>query len=371
MILHLVNDEKIIPRAIDMFEKNLPGQNYFLCFQDFSGSLIHLKNLSGENFSVYKSDKDYSDFAKQFDSVIVHFLNTKKINFCNTYIPAGTKITWIAWGGDLYGFLYRRGFRLFTTDNSFFRKKWFLSVYDYLTHSFNRKDRLFRSFIKNSVTNICILQNEYNLLKKYFHHPDKRIIDDFFYYPIETVLGHLKDSQVDKETKIVLCGNCASITNNHETSFRYLRDVIDDDTKVIVPLSYGGTKWYKDKIAKSGRQKLGNAFCPLYDFMPLEEYNKVLLSGSVCIYSNRRQEAMGNILISLYLGAKVYMFKSNPLYEYFNSLGVKVYPLNNITKENFWNDIDDSTTQKNRELLLRLFNEEALKKSLLDNFSTK
>ena len=71
---------------------------------------------------------------------------------------------------------------------------------------------------------------------------------------------------------------------------------------------------YANYISKVGEQYFGRKFNAIRDFMPLEEYNKFLLSADVFIYGNWRQEAVGNILIALFIGGKVFLDEKNPLY---------------------------------------------------------
>lgn len=370
MNLHLVNDEKVIPRAIQIFENYLRDQNTFLCFKDHSGPLQFFPE-GKSNCIVYANGCEYEEFVNKFDRVIIHFLNPTKVDFCNRYLRNGQQIVWLAWGGDLYNqLLYSMGFSLFTSDNSFMKLRWPLVVFNRCFSFMNKRVASMKCFVMSKVDAVAILPEEAELLRKYLGFSPKKIISDFFYYPISSILGDLKNERVDKSNHTILCGNCASITNNHEHIFRLLSNILDINDKVVVPLSYGGTKWYKGKVVKCGEKLLGSKFNPIFDFMPLAEYNKLLLSSSVSVFANKRQEAMGNVLISLYLGSKVYLREDNPLYSYFCNLGVSIFSLNKVKeKETFWNDMDDMTIEKNREILSEMFNEEALEKCLLENFS--
>lgn len=136
--------------------------------------------------------------------------------------------------------------------------------------------------------------------------------------------------------------------------------------KVYVPLSYSCIKRYKRCVLEGGHKLLGDRFCPLLDFMPLEEYNKLQLSISVAIYGNWRQEAAGNILVFLFIGSKVFLSKRNPVYEWALSHGLKVFELEGITQEQLDAPLTASEKISNREIVKNLFTKERLLKLIKD-----
>ena len=90
-------------------------------------------------------------------------------------------------------------------------------------------------------------------------------------------------------------------------------------------------------------------------FLPLAEYNKQQLSTSVALFGNLRQEAIGNILIFLYLGAKVFLPQSNPVYDWALSHGLTVKPLENLSQEELDQRLPETDRIKNREILKSLY----------------
>ena len=118
MILHLVHDEKIINRTIAIFEEVNPHQNIFVVFTRHQLKYVNKQ----DNVILFKDfEKKYS--SKDFSSVIVHFLNSRKIRFINKYIDKKLPIYWIIWGNDLYNkLLYPKGFELYDTQSSYYKK---------------------------------------------------------------------------------------------------------------------------------------------------------------------------------------------------------------------------------------------------------
>lgn len=114
----------------------------------------------------------------------------------------------------------------------------------------------------------------------------------------------------------ILLGNSASETNNHVEIFEILSKHDLKERKVIVPLSYGNSD-YRSSIIAAGKKMLGEAFFPLVDYLPLNEYSSIIASCNVVIMNHLRQQALGNIGAALYQGAHVYLDPSNPTYQFF------------------------------------------------------
>ncbi len=192
---------------------------------------------------------------------------------------------------------------------------------------------------------------------------------DFFYYPIESILGtEMMNKWVEGNN--IQIGNSASTTNNHEYAMRYLAKLELNDRKVVVPLSYSGTAEYRNSVKKAGTTSFGNNFIPLENFLPLEEYNRLMTSFGVAIYGNWRQEAIGNILISLYLGAKVFLPKVNPVSEWAKRHNLIVFELETISQEAIDTPLDEASRKHNREILLELYSLNRLKSLIVSNFFT-
>lgn len=127
----------------------------------------------------------------------------------------------------------------------------------------------------------------------------------------------------------ILVGNSASPTNNHIDVFRKLARHNLGLRKVIVPLSYGDD-FYRDKIISIGRDMLGDAFMPLVDFLPLNEYSSIVASCNIVVMNHFRQQALGNVGSALYQGAHVYLNPISPVYKLFNENGAHLNSTENL-----------------------------------------
>ena len=356
MILHLVDDEKVINNTVTSFETALPGKNIFLCF--LKGQPKHVA-IDGHIFFIENGKVPDSVSLFGVKAIIIHYLTYDKITFIEkNNVFANIPIYWIMWGGDFYNnLLYSRGFPLY------YKFHW-PGLRNLVKHIFNRvgifsrTDRFINRFIKERISYCLTTKEEFALCLKYMGSifRNKKCIDSFYYYPIDTILG----SNIDKAARgrVVLMGNSCSFTNNHLYAFKYIKHLNLNDKEIVMPLSYGGNEKYKRSILKRGYRYFGSNLHPLLSFMPLDEYNRIMLKSEVCVYGSWRQEANGNIIIALYLGAKVFMSRRSPLFLYYTNLGLLVFPLEDITQERFDTPLSEKEQLHNRLVLIAHFSKD-------------
>lgn len=354
MILHLVHDEKIINRVIDSFEQALPQKNLFICFTKKSAKYVTKR--SNVIFYNHKTHIDASIFSNVTD-VLIHYLSLKKILFIEKYLNKDIKCSWFIWGTDVYNkLLAPRGCPVFY-EKEYLSKTNKLLLFLGKLHIYDYRSKRILHFIKNRIGTI-VSGCDYPLIKKYLDkHNNSKVITDFFYYPIDQILDKNLMNQYATGNNVLL-GNSASLTNNHLYAFNYLSGIDLADRCIVSPLNYSIKKAYVEHVISIGNKLFGpKHFCPLKEFLPLPEYNKLMLSAEICIYGNWRQEAMGNILIALYLGSKVFMSKISPLYDWFKKLGVLIFELETITNESF-QPLSEEERVFNRNLIISLFSKE-------------
>ena len=412
MILHFVNDEKVINRTVEMFESVYPGQNIFVV----SNRMHHpFKYVTGRPHVFSRSEFFKNDCFKDVffrrgsaasadsaggaddviapqDKIIIHLLNKRKISLLRCMDlkrlkACGVKIYWIIWGLDLYNNLLEpAGFKIYDIDSLSIA-----GVRPSVGNFFAFVGRLNRKFSANMIVRFVqkyvdyvvtdTTENDYDYLLKYYPSLAGKPRKDFFYYPVDVVLGEDLLKQLlrsDNEEKNdggvcsgsgagnIIIGNSGSASNNHLYAMSKIASLNLGARKVYVPLSYSCIKRYKRCVLEGGHKLLGDRFCPLLDFMPLEEYNKLQLSISVAIYGNWRQEAAGNILVFLFIGSKVFLSKRNPVYEWALSHGLKVFELEGITQEQLDAPLTASEKISNREIVKNLFTKERLLKLIKD-----
>lgn len=381
MILHLANDEKIIGRTVEIFEEALPFRNLWVITNRARKSDLRIikptpktghlilgrkefaKDMSGHISSVMSRCGESMDDSRGILHIVIHLLNPRKteiVKRIKKVLPpsCNVKIYWIIWGLDLYNKLLQpAGFEMFTPDaerggliarsTGFFKRIGAL-----------REAKATVKFIEQYVDYVVTdtTESDYSQLVKYYPQFAAKPWKDFFYYPIDTILGDLYYTPLpDKSCKdTVMVGNSASRTNNHKYLLALLSQFDLKNKRVVVPLSYSGRKGYVNEVVAYGQKEV-SGFTPLMKFMPLEEYNKLQSSTAVALFGNLRQEAIGNIMIALYMGAKVFLFESNPVYEWAVNHNLKVFSMSLLSQQELDTLLPVEDAEHNRSVLRQLY----------------
>ena len=362
MILHLFNDEKVVNRAISLFEEALPDNNIFVC--RIEGAPKHV--IKQKNLFYYDSRKEFdTDLLKSVDKVVVHMLVSWKINFINKYINKPYQLYWMIWGGDMYnGLIANLGYDIYY-EPAYLGVKWRIESF-ILYCLFKSKFKIgnlhktldFISSVNYFKTSLA----EYSIQKRYLgdYMKGTPLPSDFnMYYCLEDILGKgLMNSQVHGCS--IQIGNSASISANHLYVYKYLSKLNIGERKIYAPLGYGGNKKYINHVVKEGKKQWGESFCPILNFLDLSDYNKLMLSSDIYLFGNWRQEAAGNVLVALYLGAKVFLSKKSPLLETYSKIGIKLYCLEEIEQCDIDTALDKETQEKNRNLVSRMLDKKRI-----------
>ena len=374
MILHLIHDDKVLPRMISQFEEVCPGNNVYLCvIRDCDKN--NLKFLKDNPYVIRSDSNEVGNIAwERIDKICIHYLSISKLKYLlKLYYKYGLKnrkIIWFMWGGDIYDILERKGYKLYSNENSYFK----------IRRSNNNGLKSFRTFFKECASKIhiciavfvicyfldkiidyivCNSKDEFDIFKKYINFSRCKELLKYNYYPIEDTLGSLLDKNINGNAIII--GNSASESNNHEYILNIIKNLDFDNRKIYVPLSYGKDEEYIS-IIKEKFYKLPNTVI-LKDFLPLEEYHELLMSCSTFIYGNFRQEAWGNILVALYLGGKVYISEKSVLSKSLRAAGYKIFITENI-KETFNIELTEEEKKKNRSIAMQTCSREKNKKNI-------
>lgn len=362
MNLHLLWDEKISHRIVNIFEAVFPNQNIYLFWTENRNQPKFISKTS----NIYIIDKNESipdiDF-KSISKIIIHGLDCKKIDFCNNFLPITTPVFWILWGTELYNtLLYGRGYNLYYHAPTCSIKQAIALLIKRNFRIIGGTSRKILKFINTRDTTMVCSHEEFKIFQTYYPNHTKTIKNEsnFFYYPIDEVLGKkLLNKKADGN--IILVGNSCSWTNNHIYVFEILKNLGIFNRTIITPLSYGGDPSYQKLIITKGKSFFGEKYKPLIEYLPLEKYNQLMTKAEVCIYGSWRQEAFGNIIISLYLGSKVYLSEKSPLFTILKNQGLTIFPIESITTESLNTELDETAKNQNREILINKYNWERLK----------
>jgi hypothetical protein len=389
---HIFNDDKFIDSAINLLESVYPNNSEYYILKEEGIDFQYVKTTSVKRLD-FNDEKSRIDFLFKINSNInqvlfFHALESKKQYIALNCDPKIVKV-WLVWGFDLYS-----NWELFKK-NIFEEKTKKLIHYDYsykkalifnpISFFIFRKSIVFKKLLPEKI--IKILDNNYNtnfyksvqlmsivapVVPTEFSLIQKLKIKaqyaPFSYGCIEELLGSNIDQSVKGQPN-VLVGNSADPSNNHLEIFLRLSKLDLKNSKIFVPLSYGGNDSYKSKIIEKGNELLGENFHPLVEFMTIEEYNQILLSCGTLIFNHVRQQGVGNIVVMVYLGAKIYMNKKSPVYAYFKRLGMTIFDLNNLNNNSINRDLEVNQFNLNRELIFSLYSKQNVMIKIKELFS--
>lgn len=329
-ILHLSLDDKFTDMAIYYFEQLAPEENDSVVYSPHSTlQYIHThSNIVSTKQEVLELN------LNNYNLIVIHSL----VDIWYELIlnsPIDIPIVWVGWGFDYYDFIDTE--LLLSQTNRFNRKNNMLSIWKHQVKrllsnwKINRlPDRV--DVIKRINYFAPVLESEYALVAKQLDLGDKmpRYID-FNYGSLER--NYIR-SYANKEIcgNNILIGNSATATNNHLEIFQLLKKFDVSDRIIICPLSYGD-EIYKNKILKLGIESFKEQFQPLANFMPVDDYIMKVLSCRYVIMNHVRQQALGNIITMLYLGAKVFLREENPVYSFLKRINAVVYSVQALEQQ--------------------------------------
>lgn len=200
-----------------------------------------------------------------------------------------------------------------------------------------------------------------NLLK-----PNSKYIR-FTYYPLEYIFDGKLNTKISGNN--IMIGNSATVTNNHLEVFNKLKKLDIGTRKLIVPLSYGSNN-YANVIIKEGQQNFDKNFTALRDFMPLDQYQKIIGSCNILIMNHYRQQGVGNILSMLWMGAKVFLSEKSILFKIFQEMGCAIFSVENDLESNNLDcltPLSNETIDQNRASLFKHFSLDIVAKNLRED----
>lgn len=356
--IHFANDEKFIDKAYDEFQQfDSEVESHFTIFSNNS-QLKHIHfncTIVKEN---YFKESGVEECLNSYDLIIIHFLDSRYFDLLKNK-KVKTKILWIGWGGDYYW--------LINTLNKF-------SIYKELTRTnLGLKDNLLLKILKKfknrqkvSLLNRInyfspVLEEDFLLIKKNY----KNFKPAYLAWNYGNLEDHY-ESNLPINGNSILLGNSATATNNHYDLLNIVDQLNLSNEKIYVPLSYG-EKGYKDRL-KNHLLKVGSnekKMILLEDFLTLNEYNQILSQCPNVFMGHIRQQALGNIISLIYMGAKLFFFKESIVYQYLINKGLVVYSFDQLleNKNLLLESIQPQILYNNRAILTKLWGKKVNKEN--------
>ena len=66
--------------------------------------------------------------------------------------------------------------------------------------------------------------------------------------------------------------------------------------------------------------------------MPIDKYIQLISSCSVVIMNHTRQQALGNIITMMYMGATIFLKEENPIYMFFKKHNAVIFTIYDLEK---------------------------------------
>lgn len=307
MILHITPQDKFISSFIELLERRLDdfeekhrfwvlrsGGNYPLAPAPnviFEPNLVRFTRLAKFIWEIQKAEK-----------IILHGLFQARLVRVLALMPwVLKKCYWVMWGGDLYKY-QNADISVGSRIKEFFR----------------------RVVIKRLGHLVTYLEGDVELARQWYGARGR--YHCCFMYPSNLYVEIFEQSESTKSINILI-GNSADPSNNHSEILKILEPYRDENITIYAPLSYGPSD-YANRMSLEGKRVFGEKFIPLMDFMPLDEYQRLLAGIDIAMFNHRRQQGMGNSINLLGMGKKLFMRTDVTPYRLFAEMGVKVFDIN-------------------------------------------
>lgn len=366
-IVHIIPDSLFWESVLAVFEQSSEHNTYYGVPENDS---TQFKYIHSDNVTILPS-ACVNKLCKEgiFDTIMFHSLPGKYYDAIRL-IPQGKIVIVSSWGYDIY---YNQNgcspiiqinlFKPITgqyinpsqlsicfttkikrTIKKIINYKGYYSIYKQNKKEHNRCQLIREKAISRVDYWATVLPIEYEMLNalpyfsaKYF--PFKYARSDNYAVP-------LVNHQI---AKCILLGNSADPSNNHIDVINVIKDrgIIN---KLLIPISYGGDDYYRTILEQYILEN--NINCELLkDILPYLEYAEKLMSCNCAIFGHMRQQAVGNIQLSLKQGRKVFMYKDSVCYKHFKSEGYIVFSIeDDLTIEEITKPLPTEDIQKNIRL---------------------
>lgn len=356
-ILNLVTDQIFINDLVEVceFTKGKHRHDYVVISEEINPKFKFIKSPKVHTVSLQAIVSYVKE--KSIDVVVMHSLLGYYYDMILS-LPKDIKLVWFAWGFDLY--TAPHFMKPFVKVNLYHKEtlklvmgglKNKLSIYHGLIHSLMQKSKIDKAINRIDLFS-GVVREEYDMMKKY---PAFRAQElSFNYFSLSS--QYIEDADLTFDNLIgnnIMVGNSGDPCNNHIDAFKVLYDRGLTNHKIYVPLSYGGNEKYVKHVIEYGEKCFGDNFVPLKDFLPYNDYVQILASCSNVVMFHERQQAMGNISMSLWEGKKVYLSKTSVAYKTKKNDGNVVYSIQEeLNEENLATRLEQDKVIENRKVLL-------------------
>ena len=361
MILHFFSDDVFSDYVIEQFAEPEMCSEFVLMSSSKNTTYINrakgIKIVNPNNKELMSNLVNSLGF---YSAIVLHGLFYP---WCETIlrgVPDYVKVAWVFWGGEIYGRKDMGG--VFLSN----RSKCLLLFHQLSRMLKNKKPsehfELSRVLFQRIDYCLTDIHEDFEFVKAYCGFGAKELW--YNYYSIDETLGDLRYQSVDGNN--ILIGNSCTLECNHIDGFKAVNKFAGKNAQIIIPLSYGEL-WLRRYLLRIGRCMFGKRFRPLVDFVPRDEYNKIIKSCAVVIMPHYRPQAYGNILVALWLGSQVYMSEKSLLYVFLKRKGVTVFSIESDlrrSKRYLVSPLPVEVRDENRRVIASLYEKSVMKNKI-------
>lgn len=363
-LLHIMPDEKVIDTFVSLMEEVYPGESLFAVY----GKSPEPQRVQPSPNVVYfrlgsRAFRHFLRNTSSFSRVILHSVDTQR----DLLALRHPDITGLFWGADLYeSLLAHKGFKIYIDEEAVWRvRAGKIPIFLYKAAIAVRDNVYYRRerSLLNRLSRLGAQSCDRELFYQYFpQYHFKTLTPGFTYYPIEKMIDPTQMDSVCSGSNIWV-NNSPAPNGNHVSVYQLLSS-FTSNFKVITPLSYGDPRFMR-YFEEQGRALLGDRFVPLLEFLPHDQYYSLFLSANSFIFGHLRQCGYGNVLVSLYFGAKCFFYKKNPLFEELKRRSFVVFSIEDDLTETFaMTPLPELERKHNRETVMRSCAREVVLKGL-------
>ena len=328
-IAHLFPDSPFLSFTADIFEHAAPGSNQFLV-HSMRGDLGRHRLPAAANAQAIVPDAAGAEHALQVlaasDIAIIHSVGGFAAQILGR-IPARTLRVWSGWGGDYYGSnAWPTSGQLGPLTSRYERRR--MSLPGRILRM-RRNLKGARPFARAArVTDVfsAPIPDDLTVFRRRFR-GFQGVYSQLNYASVEDSFTAAPDVAGDD----ILLGNSASLTGNHFEALELLAEKGTGGRRIIAPLSYGDVA-YADAVSQRGAELFGSDFVALRDFMPLDDYQRIVGGCSIVVMGHRRQQGVGNIALAMWSGARVFLDQRSPLAAFLQRQGAKIGTLDELRR---------------------------------------
>ena len=342
--LHVMHNDKFNRPYIELIGKHFAGEGHVFLFYGGSPETdFPIPRL--DNVIVLDNRKQFyllGLLARKAHRVIFHgFFEHLLLFYLRRLRRQLKKAAWVIWGADFYTDRQSGG-------EKFLRDK--------------------REVVQSLGARIVVAPGDFALAREFYGFEGPGY---YGLYRLPLHKGLLDQFETAPDPK---AGLLVQINNSCDASIleplEHLRRFRDRGLRVRVILSYGDQA-VRERVVQTGRDLYGDHFLAATQYLPPEQYARLVWEAGVLVMNQPRQQGLGNVYAFLYRGAKVYVRSDVTTWSFLRERGFIVFDTLKLGRESFgeFAAFDADARRHNRELAARLLDDNEIAKLWGDIFA--